>query len=388
MKLLVVQPGASWATSDVHEGLVAGFAALGHEIIHYQLDARIAASGGWLRYLHQQQREKNGPLAGTPPTPADVQYHAGVGLLERALRFEPDWVVVVSAMFLHPDVLILLRRAGVRLALIMTESPYDDGPQSQIVPLFDVCWTNERSSVVKFRGLCPQTDYLPVAYDPSRNVHALLPEVREWAEESDVCFVGTGFPERIEFLEAVDWTGIDLALYGEWSEVGKNSPLKRFVRGGMTTPEQTVALYDKTKIGLNLYRQSVGFAPNAPRIDHAESLNPRAYELAAARVFQISEPRAEVFEVFGGAVPTFKDTVEAEGLIRGFLIAPTHRRDLAQQAQSCVWNHTYAKRAAVVCDVLQARLEAVTPATFVSVAPQSRTTPVSPAPDQGVPHAV
>src|SRR5262245_24064396 len=164
---MLVRPGARWATHDVHTGLLAGLRAGGHEVQEYALGARLGPSRVWLEYLWRKQVREGGPLKDLKPTPADVQFHAGSALLERALRFEPDWVVVVCAAYLHPDVLILCRRAGLRLAAVFTESPYDDREQASVAPLFDVVFTNERMSVPVLRQANAHTHYLPAGYDPA-----------------------------------------------------------------------------------------------------------------------------------------------------------------------------------------------------------------------------
>ena len=85
-----------------------------------------------LEYLWRDSRcGRGGRWRTCAPTPADVQYHAGQEVVTRALRHEADWVVVVCAAYLHPDVLILCRRAGLRLAAVFTESPYDDAGAGQ-----------------------------------------------------------------------------------------------------------------------------------------------------------------------------------------------------------------------------------------------------------------
>jgi hypothetical protein len=68
-----------------------------------------------------------------------------------------------------------------------------------------------------------------------------------------------------------------------------------------------VELYRCAKIGLNLHRTSMGFGRNAPKVEHAESLNPRAFTSSPrAALFQIGDRRPEVMERFGYSVPTFQ----------------------------------------------------------------------------------
>jgi hypothetical protein len=163
MRLLVVHPGASWATHDVHTGLCAGLRAQGHDVIEYALDGRLRASQVLLQYLWRKQARSGGPLADVRPTAADAQYHASQEAVTRALRHEVDWVLVVCAAYFHPDAAVLLRRAGVPAAVVFTESPYDDPEQARVAPLYEACFTNERTSVPRLREANPATHYLPAA---------------------------------------------------------------------------------------------------------------------------------------------------------------------------------------------------------------------------------
>jgi spore maturation protein CgeB len=340
LRLLVIHPGSSFSTHDVYVGLTNALIARGHQLHTYNLDARIERSAHWLNYIWKK--------AGKPdprPTHGDVVYRASVEALERALRFNVDGVLAISAMFLHPDALLLMRRAGLKTGVVFTESPYDDEPQTALAALVDVCWTNERTSVPVIRGTNPNAFYLPAAYDPDR--HKVLDDVPP-AEipAHDVVFVGSGFQERIDLLSAIDWDGIDLGLYGSWASLPSRSKLRKHLRGGVVDNRYAVDLYRRAKIGLNLYRTSIGFGRKAPQIARADSLNPRAYELAACGVFQISNRRAEIVETFGYSVPTFTTAAELEALIRHYLEDARVRRSMAVAARASVAGHTFAARAA------------------------------------------
>jgi spore maturation protein CgeB len=160
-----------------------------------------------------------------------------------------------------------------------------------------------------------------------------------------VVLVGTGFPERIELLSQVDWTGIDLGLYGVWSMLPSRHRLRRFVRGSAVFNRGAVGLYLRAKIGLNLHRQSVGLEKESGRIEWAESLNPRGYELAACKVFQLSDYRAEVSELFSTSVPVFSDAQTLTGLLHRFLNDFPRRERLALDALHRIQPHNYRTRA-------------------------------------------
>jgi spore maturation protein CgeB len=247
-------------------------------------------------------------------------------------------------MFLHPDSLILCARAGVRTAVILTESPYEDAKQARLASCADMVWTNERTSIDRLRAAAPNVRYLPSAYSWSRHRPDLF--VDDDVPAHDVVFVGTGFRERIDMLAAVDWTGIDLGLYGEWALLGSRAKLRQFVRGASMSNAKAVGLYRKAKIGLNLYRTSTIYGQKTPRITLAESMNPRAYELAAAGVFSLSDERAELTAVLGDAVPTFSTPAELESLVRHYLADNAARGRLARLARQRILPHTFAVRTA------------------------------------------
>jgi len=351
LRILVVHPGADFSTHDVWQGIVGSLRYFGAEVIQLALDNRLAFASKYLSTQYEIAKEHNAKVA--TPTQADIQYLASVGAIERALRHEVDWVLVISAMYFHPDVMVMLRRAGIPVALILTESPYDDEWQAPLAEVCDVVWTNERSRLPTFEAINPNTHYWQHAYDPARH-HPGLGEEEEVAAH-DVVMVGTGFEERIELLQAVNWEGIDLGLYGTWELLPDDDPLSAYIRGGFVPNETTAALYRQAKIGLNIHRLSVGFGESTRRIGYAESLGPRCYELAACGTFFISDYREELSDVFGDAVPTYRTPEELEDKVRYYLAHDAERERLRGKLAGCLVGHTFHDRVRDVLRVLDAR---------------------------------
>lgn len=341
-RLLVVNSGASTSTIDVHNGYVAALTALGVEVHEYPLDRTLSLAAGWLEFQWRRMRKGRPDLV--RPTWPDKVYLGGQGVLERALRLDVDGVVVMSGMYLHPDWIWLLRKARIRTALVFSEAPYDDDFQLRIAPFADVCTTNERTSLAALRAANPRAYHLPHAYDPAVHDPGRGP-LDDTEPAHDVVFVGTMFEERLALLEGVDWDDIDLGLYGTFSLLPARHRLRRYVRDGEISNARAAALYRRAKIGLNLYRTSVGFGRGVPKIARAESLNPRALELAACGAFHLSDERAEVAEVFGGLVPTFDSPETLEGLVRHYLCHEEERDAKARALPAAVSGMTYAARA-------------------------------------------
>lgn len=352
MKVLLLHPGANWSTADVEAGLRYGLKQHGVQVVPYRLDQRITFAQKWLHTMWRQKRKDQPDLP--KPRVQDVMYQAGVGALEMALRHGVDVVLVVSAMLLHPDVIVLMKRAGLRVVVLFTESPYDEEQELRIAAMVDGCWTNERSSLSKFLAVNPRAGYLPHAWHPER--HFVAARAIGDLPSHDVVFVGSGFSERITWFNSIDWTGIDLGLYGVWKGLGLNKQVKAAVRGEQVSNDMAASLYRRAKVGLNLYRTSKGFGRSVERIRYAESLSPRAYELAACGAFHLSESRAEVREVFGDLVPTFTTPHEAAALIRLWLADASGRARIAAALPACVAESSWTQRAATVIGDLQTLL--------------------------------
>lgn len=329
MKVLLCHPGASIATADVYTGYRDALTAMGIECIEYLLDDRLEIASRHLKALfnHADRHLPKGERR--KPNSAQVQWQACNDLIPQALWHGVDFVLHFSAQYFHPDFLIMLRRAGIPNVALLTESPYADDYHERLLQFIDVAFVNERTSVERLRHVNSDVYYLPCGrhaahHQPDAATDDDLPA-------HDVVFVGTGFQERLDLLAAVDWDGIDLGLYGTFGLLPSRHPLRRYVRGGVMGNDKAVALYRKAAINLNLYRTSTGWGVDAPRVTGAESLNPRAVELAACGVFHLSEDRPEVGEVFGATVPTFSTATELSALVRRWLPDATGRAALARQ---------------------------------------------------------
>lgn len=354
MRILCVDPGASFSTADVYSGLVSGLRHNGHTVIPYHYGRRMTVM---IKALHSAYKEaaRDNPYIGKPNT-ADAALWTSELAVTWALRHQPDIVVIVSGMYWHPDALIMMRRAGIRTGLLLTETPYAISNEMAMAPLVDIVWTNERTAVAALRDVNPNSFYLPHAHNEA--VHAVSDQAIITGDEPipchDVVFVGTGFQERIEWLSSVDWTGINFGLYGAWPLIPARSKLRKHLQSGVVDNAITAALYRRAKIGLNMFRQSAGFGKDSKRITTAESLNPRSYELAACGLFHVSDYRAEVAEVFGGLVPTFRTGAELEAVLRHWLNDDHGRRAIAAQLPAAVSAHSWAHRASQMTATIEA----------------------------------
>jgi spore maturation protein CgeB len=300
----------------------------GHAVRDYRLDNRLVLA-------QQSIPEEHWAIDG-------LSKIATESILVEATYHKADLVLIISGLQFHEIGLWLLDRYKIPTAVVFTESPYQDEEQASWIRKYPrlIAFTQERTSATKH-----DWNYLAAAYDPE--VHR--PAAPDPDGACDVLFVGTGFGERQRLLEAVDWTGINLRLRGLFPEMTDRSPLAKFYMPGCVDNPLLPAAYAACKIALNPYRYHAG----------AESLNPRAYELAACGVFQVSDVRKESRELFGDSVPmyhTHQDAAdELEGTIRHYLDHPVERQSLADEARRRVQGQTFDRRVEEMMTVLEPR---------------------------------
>lgn len=350
---LMIHPGASFSTHDVHVGYRDALQAMGHKVIEYRLDHRIEAAKRYLTSVFNYADREKPRAERRKPESAAVQWEAGSQIVNQALWHKVDFVLNVSLMYTHPDFLVLLRRAKVPNVALLTEAPYLDAAHENLLPYIDMAFVNERSSVERLRRINSDVYYLPPSYSPAIH-HAGKHFGDQRFPSFDVTFVGTGFQERIDLLSAVDWTGVNLGLFGTYDLLPSRHRLRKFIRGGVIPNSEAAALYRRAKIGLNLYRQTTEFKRGAALVTHAESLNPRAVELAACGAFHLSDDRAEVTEVFGACVPTFSNAEELQGLINLYLLHEEERHAKAAALPAAVRGWTFRDRAEELVSTLRA----------------------------------
>ena len=322
MKILLVTAAADWSVADVATGYAHALKALGHDVREFPLSEWIKFMGGrmldWKSTGQMDEVQQLGSL----------QLAAEKSVID-AMRHQADLVLIISGIAYHPDALQILHDVlHYKVALVCTESPYNDPEQDYLAQWCDLVTVNDRLALERMKH--PNLHYLPHAYDSE--VHRPLevgPEYR-----SDVFFVGTGFSARQELFEAVDWRGIDLRLFGLWN-ANRASPLYPYLKDAVLKNSEAVKWYSGTKVAVNLHRTAPGY-----------SANPRVFELAACGAHQlVDNRRPEVAELFGDSICTFGDALDFEDRLRECLADPLHRKRKTRDALERVQGHTFEARA-------------------------------------------
>jgi spore maturation protein CgeB len=332
VRLLTVAPGPNFSVADVHDGWVAAFKELGLQVADVNLDRRLDFYAADPRL-----------------SPEDAIKFTNNSLHAVCYQYRPDVLFVTSCMYLTAGHLDTIRARGTRIVILFTESPYEDDIQLQRAEHCDVALLNDPTHLDAFRRVCPSSWYVPHAYRPDRHFPR---QSAEADHKSDFCFVGTGFPSRVEFFEHVDWTGIDVALGGHWANLPAGSPLLKFLAHDpdeCLPNEQTAQLYAGTKASANLYRREA----NRPELAAGWAMGPREVELAAMRKFFLRDPRPESDLVLGHTgLPTFAGPEDFGEQLRWWLEHDDEREAAAEKAQLAVVDRTFVNHAKLLMRVL------------------------------------
>ncbi len=331
MNALVVAPGPEYSVSDVHRGWCKGFAALGIDTHPYNLNDRLAFYTG----AHMRQGDDFIPAFDSK----NAVRLALIGLEAACYELDPDLVVFISGFFLDTRIIETMRSHGHAIVLVHTESPYEDDKQIAKAHLADLNVVNDPTNLGKFNAVAP-TIYRPHSYDP--DIHKPQPAVR--GLESEFFFAGTGYVSRVEFFEAVDWSGIDAVFAGNWPSVTPESPLHPMLDatpGECLDNTDAVLRYASTLTSCNLYRVEA----DRPELSEGWSAGPREIELAACGRWFARQHRGESDALFP-MLPTFSDPLELGDLIRWAIAHPEQREDAALKAREAVAAMTFDVSAA------------------------------------------
>lgn len=330
MRVLVVHPGPYFSVGDVHRGWVKGLRQCGHQVLDFNLNDR-------LDFYDKAHIEVGGEMVKPFKLEQALQL-ASEGIINAAYKFWPDVVVITSGFYVPPDVYTMLRGRGHKVVILHTESPYEDDRQLALAPLVDLNVLNDPTNIGDYP--VDSTVFIGHAFDP--DVH----HPGRSDSKAEFCFVGTGYPSRREFFEAVDWSGIDAVFAGNWQDVADDSPLLPLLmhdRAECLSNDQTADLYRGSTSSANLYRTE------AQRDDLSAgwAMGPREVELAACGTFYMTEERGENREVLP-MVPTFDGPEDFGAKLRWWLAHPDARDKVTRAARTAVEGRTFAASAAAM----------------------------------------
>lgn len=337
MRWLIIHPGPAWSVADVFNGWSEALTGLGEQVEEYELDTR-------LKFYNATLAETGELLeCGCPGVRKFLDRAQSIqlavdGILSAAYRLWPDVIMCVSAFFLPPWLLEILRARGHTIVMVMTESPYQDDFQLGLAQYASLTLLNDPVNLQLYRDLGP-AEYMPQAYREKVHYPALPGSAEKW----DFAFVGTGFPSRIRFFSAMDLAGLNVRLSGLWMDLPEDSPMRDWTAtdaDDCVDNDETAAIYRQARTGINVYRTE----SEDEHAGEGYACGPREIEQAASGLWFARDPRPESDELFP-MLPTFTSPEEAGDLIRWAIAHPDQRAEAAAKARAAVADRTFTEHA-------------------------------------------
>lgn len=346
MRWLIGHPGPQFSVHDVFEGWAEALRGLGEDVFTFNLDKRLQFYDAALINDDGLVDDEGRPAVRKAMTREKAIETAAYGILSSAYQCWPHVVLLVSAFFTPPALLDMMRGRGHKIVLLHTESPYQDEEQLERAAHADLNLLNDPANIEAYRALGMPAAYVPHAYRPHIHYPAQPGAAKTW----DLAFVGTGFPSRVKFFEAMDLTGLDVHLAGPWFGLPEDSPLRDWTD---TDPEgcvdnaETAGIYRQAKCGINLYRREGEDTWDGD----AWAMGPREVEMAASGLFYVRDPRPEGDELLP-MLPVFTSPEQAGDLIRWYAAHDGEREKRAAAAREAVAGRTFTNNARALLAML------------------------------------
>ena len=331
MRWLVAAPGPSFSVVDLFVGWCEALRELGQHVIEFRLDERLT--------FYDAALFEVGPGMMRKAVTAEQATELAVnGLYSALYKTRPDVLLVISGFFVPHELLDLARHYGTRVVVLHTEEPYEHSRELALACHADVSLITDPTNIEVFREHT-NAWFVPHAYRPA--IHH--PGPPDPALACDFGFVGTGYASRIGFLEAMDLSGLDVLLAGNWQQLAEDSPLRKHVAHDLAEcldNTQAASVYRSSRSSLNLYRREA----ERPELSVGWSCGPREIELAATGCFFLRDPRPEGDELFP-MLPTFTSPGEASELLRWWLAHEPQRQEMAAKAREAITERTFVNNA-------------------------------------------
>ncbi|GAE07535.1 spore maturation protein [Paenibacillus sp. JCM 10914] len=266
-----------------------------------------------------------------------------------ANRTRPDLVLVLDGMYLPVEQMDAIRAMGIRTAVWMTDDPYYSDMTVGWVQHYDYVFTLELNCVALYQNMgCAQVHYLPFAAFPGHYSPIAMPG----AVKRDIGFVGTAYPKRIQFFEAImdQLMTHRTFINGNWWErfPGYSQFNNRIEINKWMGPVETADVYNSAKMIINLHRSVDDDAINQNSAHlPAVSPNPRTFEICACGTLQLCDERADLARFYtpGVEIDTYRSPNELLEKVEYYLANDQLRKDMAHRAlERTHQEHTYAHR--------------------------------------------
>jgi spore maturation protein CgeB len=260
-------------------------------------------------------------------------------LVAAASMHRPDVCLIQGGHRISADSIREMRAKGIVTVLWTIDAPGSSGLPYETAPLYDLvfCGGSEAVELLHAAGVA-RAHWLPFGCPSTDRTCEALTDQERLDYDSDVCFIGSYYPNRAELLESL--TEVKLFIRGPgWGRLPHRSPLRACAREEQVAPSAWKKIYATTKIVLSVHYQD-GRSP-------CHQASPRVFEAMACGAFLLCDAQRDVVTLFkdGEHLALFQDGQDLRRQIAHYLAHPLERARIAEQGhRETKKNHTYRHR--------------------------------------------
>lgn len=272
-------------------------------------------------------------------------------LLPRIQSFGPDMVITLCGPRSHIPVQVIseLRRLGIITVIWFADDPYAIDNSLSVASAYDAVFTIDSACIPFYiSNGCDKVFHLPLGTD----TNIFRPYAVHPSYHSDVCFIGTGYDNRLRFfkemLRYLD-RNIHVRLIGHfWEHVDWSQGCVPLIRSKWINFSETPRYFNGAKIVLNIHRsEDDTYIDKNHAGAPAHSINNRTYDIAACNAFQLVDFRVDLPASYEpqAEIISFESPKESADQIHQYLHDAEARQRIAARAYERTMNcHTFSHR--------------------------------------------
>ena len=272
-------------------------------------------------------------------------------VIETINQVKPDLLFSFNNSRLFPETVKTIRdKFHCKTVCLVADNPFDSSRNKHFaltLPYFDLILVGEKMWIPNIRHMAPDSriEFTLGAFDPEifkpidQNS---ISEAERIQLGCDISFTGSAYGEQAEgnYRAGIlgSLSGYNVKIWGDqgWKYREKYYPsLGTAYQGGRLSYDLLLKLFTISKINLNM-----------PSPQVLTAFQPRVFEIAATKGFQILDYREDLFQCYkDDEIVTFQTIPELKEKINYFLENPEERKRIAEKMYAKTINyHTWEQR--------------------------------------------